>query len=68
MKFLLYGLKIKCPSAIHRLIEVGVPATTEHVSGKIASGSTSTKHVVEAVQVRIIILYIRNFSFSHLSL
>ena len=46
-----FCFKIKCPSAIHRLIEVGIPATTEHVSEKPAIGSTSTKHVVEAVQV-----------------
>lgn len=36
---------------MHRLIEVGVPATIEHVSEKPSISSTSTKHVVEAVQV-----------------
>ncbi len=45
-------LQIKCPAAVHRLIEVGIPATTEHVtSATKPTTSGNTKDVVESVQV-----------------
>ncbi|PJF17102.1 hypothetical protein PSACC_03090, partial [Paramicrosporidium saccamoebae] len=41
---------IRCPAAVHRLVEVGVPATTEHTAAADGSGSL-TKHVAETVQI-----------------
>lgn len=41
---------LHCPAAIHRLVEVGVPATIEHTS-RPASSDTIAKHVAETVQV-----------------
>lgn len=46
-------------------MEVGVPATTEHVSEKSTIGNASTKHVVEAVQVIQIYLVFIYIFYSH---
>lgn len=43
-------VQIKCPAAVHRLIEIGVPATTEHTAASQGHGNV-TKHVAETVQV-----------------
>lgn len=41
-------LQIRCPAAKYRLIDIGVPATTEHTA--VSDGNVS-KYVAETVQV-----------------
>ncbi|KAF6163268.1 hypothetical protein GIB67_025132 [Kingdonia uniflora] len=42
--------KMDCPSALHRLITSGVPATVEHRAARAASSTTSAAIVAECVQ------------------
>lgn len=43
--------KLECPAAAKRLLEIGVPATTEHTT-HVANSSSSAKYVAQTVQVR----------------
>jgi ESCRT-I complex subunit VPS28 len=48
-------IKIRCPLAIHRIVEIGIPATVEHTSAANNSANI-TKHVAETVQIFITLL------------
>jgi ESCRT-I complex subunit VPS28 len=46
---------VRCPLALHRLLDAGIPATAEHTSAASSSGNQA-KHVAETVQHFITLL------------
>lgn len=50
--FFLESYDIKCPAARHRLVDIGMPATSEHPSSSVQQPvHSSSKHIAETIQV-----------------
>lgn len=44
--------EVHCQAAVHRLVDIGVPATTEHLSSTVDSHKGTSRYVAEVVQVQ----------------
>ncbi|TPX40017.1 hypothetical protein SeLEV6574_g06849 [Synchytrium endobioticum] len=62
VKAFMHEYKLSCPAAVNRLLEIGVPATVEHGTGRTTPGMPSAKYVAETTQHFITLMDALNLS------